>query len=431
MSEPFASLSHCRVVTASGSRCVADSCDCFHLERDKLDSEIDDSQLECLIQQYIEANASGEVTFCWQGGEPTLMGLAFFNKVVGLQQRYSDGRTIRNVIQTDGTRINDEWCEFFRRHEFLVVISIDGPADLHDFYRLNKGEKATYRRVMDAIERLKLHGVRFSTLTIVHAENAKFPKRMYDFLVGIGSKAIQFVPLVEKLGARPALNGLTQAYSLLGNKSGVTQRSVSSDGYGRFLSDVFDRWLQKDVGQVHVDMFDSVLSAWCDQPSSLCVLSPACGYSQAPEANGNVYHCLDCAYPQTKSGSIHKQTLAEMKSSATTVEFSLNKQRRLTGQCQSCSYRFACHGGCPKHRFSSSQSGEAQHNYLCEGFRQFFRHSASAMRLMRDLIARGRAPSDAMFILQRQQVVTAELASSSDVLCSLESDSACKCGSGM
>lgn len=429
MTEPLMSVNHCRVMAKpSSSRCNLDCHYCFYFEKEKLYPErgtdwwMDESTLELYVRQQIEAQVSGDITFSWQGGEPTLMGVEYFQKAVALQQKYADGRPIQNAFQTNGILINDEWCAFFKQHDFLVGVSIDGPADLHDCYRVNRAGKPTHQRVVQAIERLKAHGVRFNTLTVVNAKNAKSPERVYDFLTSIGSEFIQFIPLVEKQATQPTAEGLTLIHPELKQQAEVTPWSVSSSDYGQFLSKVFDRWLQKDVGRIFVNMFDSVLSAWCGQPNGMCVLSPACGHALALEANGDVYNCDHYVYPEHKLGNIHHQSLKEMNNSAQAIKFGLDKQRKLTGQCQSCEFRFACHGGCPKHRFSTSQTGEALHNYFCEGYRHFFRHSAPTMRLMRDLIARGRAPSEAMFILHRQKAVVSEMAQGRNA--------PCPCGSG-
>lgn len=429
MSNLPATVSGCRVMAKpSSSVCNLDCEYCFYLEKEHLYPErkrnwrMSDDTLEEYIKQQIAAQDIDEVTFSWQGGEPTLLGLDFFRKAVELQKKHKKQSVVNNAFQTNGILINDEWCQFFKENNFLVGVSIDGPGNLHDKYRVNRSGKPTHAKVMEAITLLKKHGVDFNTLTVVNAANAKHPERVYEFLTQIGSTYLQFIPLVEQRANKPTEDGLTLIHPNLDQNYEVTEWSVSPADYGNFLSKIFDVWVRKDVGRVFVNMFESSFSAWCGEPTGLCVLSPTCGHNFALEANGDLYNCDHYVYPDHLIGNLHKQSLREMNNSEKAKAFGRDKHDKLTKQCKQCSFRFTCNGGCPKHRFITSKTGEPRHNYFCEGYEAFFKHSMPYMQTMRNLLSQGRPAVEIMLLLNHQkQQVQAQAVGRNDP---------CPCGSG-
>ncbi|WP_422128582.1 anaerobic sulfatase maturase [Vibrio hannami] len=422
-------INSCRVMAKpSSSVCNLDCEYCFYLEKEHLYPErkdgwkMSDETLEAYIKQHIEAQHINEVTFSWQGGEPTLLGLDFFERVIELQVKYAVGKTIKNAFQTNGILLNDAWCEFFKKHQFLVGLSVDGPQSLHDKYRVNRSGKPTHDRVHAALNLLKRHKVDFNTLTVINAENAKHPEIVYDYLVSNGVEYIQFIPLVEQKGNETTSDGLTLIHPNLNVDSYVTEWSVPSKQYGDFLNRVFDIWVKRDVGRVFVNMFDSTLSTWCGQGAGFCVLAPTCGHAFALESNGDLYNCDHYVYPEYLLGNIHDTSITEMNNSRQAIKFGQDKHDKLTSQCKKCDFRFACNGGCPKHRFIKSASGEPQHNYFCEGYEAFFKHSSEYMQIMRELINRGQAPSDIMYLIHQRKIQARTN--------SVGRNEPCPCGSG-
>ncbi len=389
----------------SSSVCNLDCEYCFYLEKENLYLErksrwrMSDETLEEYIKQYIDAQDTENVSFMWQGGEPTLMGLDFYRKVVELQHRYQGNKIITNAFQTNAILIDDEWCQFFKQHDFLIGVSLDGPADIHDKYRVSRAGKATHAKVMEAILLLRKHRVEFNTLTVVSDEVAKYPQRVYEFLKSAGSTYLQFIPLVERRAKNSTAEGLELIAPEFDYAADVTSWSVGSKQYGEFLNQIFDIWVQKDVGRIFVNMFDSTLASWCRYPAGSCVFSPTCGHAFALEANGDLYHCDHYVYPEYKIGNIHHQAIREMNNSHKVIQFGDAKRDKLTRQCRSCDYHFACYGGCPKHRFITSQTGEPLHNYFCEGYQCFFKHTEPYMKLMRDLLMQGRPATEIMRFL--------------------------------
>ncbi|MGL6259016.1 anaerobic sulfatase maturase [Vibrio sp. WXL210] len=408
-SPPFANS--CRVMAKpSSSVCNLDCEYCFYLEKEHLYPERKENwkmsieTLETYIRQQSEAQFNGEVTFSWQGGEPTLMGLDYFRKAIEFQAKYAKDLTVHNAFQTNGILINDEWCEFFKQHNFLVGVSVDGPAHLHDKYRTNRAGKPTHDRVHRAMQLLKKHGVDFNTLTVVNAENAKYPEEVYEYLVKSGSNFLQFIPLVEQLGNEVTADGLTLIHPDLDMDYRVTEWSVPPKRYGDFLSRMFDLWVERDIGRVHVNMFESTLSAWCGEPTGLCVLSPTCGHNFALESSGDLYSCDHYVYPEFRLGNIHESSILQMNNSDKAITFGRDKHDKLTDQCKTCPFRPTCNGGCPKHRFITSASGEPRHNYLCEGYHAFFQHSAQRMQIMSGLVKQGRSPAELSLMLAQQKM---------------------------
>jgi uncharacterized protein len=373
---------------------------CYYLEKEKLyprgvDFRMSPEVLEAFIRDYISLQDSSEVSMVWQGGEPTLIGLNFFESVVALQKKYANGRIVRNAIQTNGTRLDDAWCRFFKANHFLVGVSIDGPPDLHDVYRLDKGGQPTLDSVMAGITLLKQYGVEFNTLTVVSATNVKHPLKIYEFLKDQGSGFLQFIPLVER-----ELSGVSEKFAPP-PESGespreVTPWSVPPVAYGEFLCTIFDHWVRHDVGNVFVQIFDVALGIWSGQGSSLCVFQENCGRALALEHNGDLYSCDHYVYPKFHLGNLLNKSLGAMVESPRQQEFGQAKSATLPKYCLQCEVRFACNGECPKHRFAKTPDGEEGLNHLCEAYKKFFTHIDKPMRAMSALLRSGRPPADIM-----------------------------------
>lgn len=386
-----------------GPICNLDCKYCFYLEKEKLFPSnerfrMPDEMLENYIRQYIGQQAAPEITFAWQGGEPTLLGVGFFEKVVALQQRHAQGKAIHNTLQTNGTLLDDAWGHFLAENRFLVGLSVDGPPKLHDAYRVDKKGAPTYARVAQGLKILKKHGVEFNTLTVVNRINSKKPLEVYRFLKEIGSGFIQFIPLVERLADEEAKRlGLDLAVPPRLDEEEtrlpVTDWSVEPAQYGRFLNAVFDEWVRQDVGKVYVQLFDVALGNWVGAPPSLCVFSPQCGSALAMEHNGDVYSCDHYVYPRYKLGNIAQKNLGDMAASEEQRRFGRDKEAALPRYCRECEFRFACHGECPKHRFLRTPDGEAGLNYLCRAYKDFFGHTAPAMRRMAELLKARQSPA--------------------------------------
>lgn len=385
------------MVKPRGSICNLDCSYCFYLEKEKLypgaSFRMSDELLENYIRQYIAAQRVPQVVFAWQGGEPTLMGLEFYRKAVKLQQQYRrPGMRIFNALQTNGTRLDDAWCAFFREHDFLIGLSLDGPRELHDAYRVDKGGQPTFDRVMSGLDLLKKHRVEFNILTCIHAANTNHPLEVYRFLRDeVGTHYIQFLPIVERMPAL-RLQGETQ----------VSSRSVSGEAYGHFLNTIFDEWVRRDVGNVSVQMFDVALSIWLGEPAGLCIFDETCGQGLAMEHNGDVYSCDHFVEPGYHLGNMQVIPLAELAGSVKQRTFGLAKRETLPRYCRECPVAFACHGGCPKDRFIQTPDGEPGLNYLCAGYKAFFSHVDMPMRQMVALIRQRRPLTEIMALLAHQ-----------------------------
>jgi uncharacterized protein len=391
-----------------GPICNLDCKYCFYLDKEALYPEerkwrMSDEVLEAYIRQYIEAQPrAAEVSFTWQGGEPTLLGVDFFRKVVRLQNKHGSGRKIANALQTNGVLLDTEWCEFFAKHRFLVGISIDGPRELHDRYRVDKSGKSSFDAVFGGIKLLKEAGVEFNTLTVVHRANSQRPLEVYRFLKDIGSGFIQFIPLVERQ-PQPELKVLGFSLSeppIAGENSAspspVTAWSVEPKQYGKFLCDIFDEWVRRDIGRVFVQLFDVALNNWMDLGSPLCVFAEKCGAALAIEHNGDLYSCDHYVYPRYRLGNLLNQSLGELLRAPRQLQFGEEKLTTLPEYCKRCEVRFACNGECPKHRFVETPDGEPGLNYLCAGYRKFFNHIDPYMRAMARLLDDGRPAADLM-----------------------------------
>jgi len=394
-----------------GARCNLGCKYCFYLEKepayypDAGVPRMSDGTLEAYIRDYLASQPGVEVNFAWQGGEPTLMGLKFFETVVLLQDRYAAGRHVTNSFQTNGVLLDDAWGEFLARHGFLVGISIDGPRELHDAYRVDKGGRPTWASVMRGIRVLKRHRVQFNTLTVIHRRNYRQPAKVYDFLQEEGSGYIQFIPLVERR-ARPADREAhldhaappTNADDLVPPDQAMEAAAPECpprEGYGDFLCTAFDRWVKRDVGRVFVQQFDVALNSWCGLSAGMCVFEERCGRSLALEHNGDVYACDHFVFPAYRLGNLHATPLADIGNGAQAAQFGEAKAK-LPQICRECPVRFACNGDCPKHRFVSAADNEPGVSYLCPSYLKFFSHIDPAMRRMAALIRSGRTASEIM-----------------------------------
>ena len=364
-----------------------------------------DEQLERYLRQLIETHAGQrEVTIAWQGGEPTLLGVDFFRKVVRLQSNYANGKTIENALQTNGTLLDDTWAEFLSERKWLVGISIDGPRALHDAYRVDKGSQPTFDRVLRGIEVLRRHKVEFNTLTTVHRANASNPLEVYRFLRENGSGYMQFIPIVEKISASPTSQGLTLITPSYKEESTIAPWSVEAEQYGRFLCAIFDEWVHNDVGRVFVQLFDVSLEMWMGMEASLCVFRRTCGSELAIEHSGDVYSCDHFVYPENKLGNIMESSLRSLADSPQQRAFGAGKNNTLPQYCRKCEVRFACNGECPKHRFITTPDGEPGLNYLCAGYKMFFSHIDPYMRFMAGELRSQRAPANIMQFLHKPDI---------------------------
>jgi len=355
-----------------------------------------DEVLDSFIRQKIEYHRVPKVNFAWQGGEPTLLGVDFFRKVVKLQRKYANGKEIENGFQTNGILLNDEWCELFKENNFLIGLSIDGPEHLHDRYRKAKGGQGTYKKVVRGLDYLKKHQVAFNTLTAIHKDNSCHPLEVYKFLKEIGSEFMQFIPIVERMAKDNPNDGLQLVLPDYQSESKVTDWSIEPLEYGKFLCAVFDEWIRNDVGSYYVQIFDVALESWYRGEGSLCVFRKICGDTMAIEHNGDLYSCDHYVYPSYKLGNILDKPLGSIISSEIQVKFGNDKWDKLPKYCLECDVRFACHGECPKHRFINTPDGESGLNYLCAGYKKFFHHIDPYMRFMADELRHQRAPANVM-----------------------------------
>jgi uncharacterized protein len=389
-----------------GPICNLDCKYCFYLEKEQLYPDerrwrMSDAVLETFIRQYIESQPGTQVDFAWQGGEPTLLGTGFFRKVVELQRQYAGSKKISNALQTNGILLDDEWCEFLAAHRFLVGLSIDGPRELHELYRVDKRGQSSFDAVMRGLECLKKHRVEFNTLSVVSRRNARRPLEVYRFLKEIGSRYLQFIPLVERLPSEPLR---VLGYDLAeppdprrpASREPVTEWTVDPKQYGTFLCAIFDEWIAKDVGEVFVQLFDVALSNWMGLGSPLCVFAEKCGAAVAIEHNGDLYSCDHYVYPGYRLGNILNLSLGDMVHSPRQSQFGSDKLNTLPDYCMSCEVRFACNGECPKHRFAKTPDGQAGLNYLCPAYKKFFKHVDPYMRTMAHLIENRRPAADIM-----------------------------------
>lgn len=384
-----------------GPICNLDCKYCFYLEKENLYPAISKwamspEVLESYVRQYIEAQPIDVVHFAWQGGEPTLLGVEFFRKIVELQQKYANGKQIENAFQTNGVLLDDTWGRFFAEKRFLVGISVDGPEHLHDVYRVDKGSRGSFQKVVNGMQTLKRNGVSFNTLTTVHRANSQYPLEVYNFLREQGSGYMQFIPIVERKSTQVTSDGLTLVLPTFSEEAQVTDWSVEPMQFGRFLCDIFDEWVRCDVGTQFVQLFDVALEIWFSYEASLCVFRRTCGQALAIERGGDLYSCDHFVYPENRLGNIMEMPLSEMVNSAQQRKFGEDKERSLPRYCQTCDVRFACNGECPKHRFLTTPDGESGLNYLCAAYKMFFHHVDPYMSFMADQLQQEKAPANVM-----------------------------------
>ncbi|BAO91031.1 anaerobic sulfatase maturase [Caballeronia cordobensis] len=393
----------------SGSTCNIDCKYCFFLSKEALypneKHRMSQATLETYIRQLLESHRTPEVTVAWQGGEPTLMKVEFFRQAVEFVDKHRrPGQVVKHTFQTNGILLDDEWCAFFKAHDFLVGLSVDGPHELHDTFRVDRRAQGTFDLVMNGWRHLRKHGVEFNILCTVNAANERHGRAVYRFFRDeLGAKWIQFIPVIERATEQTiqlANRGWSEQagrkrvlYTQTGNL--VTDRSVGPKQYGVFLIDVFEEWLRHDVGRVFVQLFDVTLEAMFGRHLS-CIHAPTCGLGPALEYNGDLYSCDHFVEPGYRLGNIHETHMLELMASPAQRKFGLDKRDSLTAQCRSCAVRPLCNGGCPKDRFALSRDGEAGQNYLCPGLELFFTQSRHAMETMAKLFRSGRPPSDVM-----------------------------------
>jgi len=392
----------------TGAICNLDCSYCFFLSKEMLYPgsrfRMAEDVLENYLRQLIESHAQvPEVTIGWQGGEPTLMGLDFFRHAVELAEQYArPGQRLLHTMQTNGTRLDAEWCEFLREKQFLIGLSVDGPPDIHDAYRVDKKGTRSSSDVLRGWKSLVDHAVDFNILCTVHDRNATHGLDVYRYFRDeLGTKHIQFIPIVERYTSEAGTSTEDStswsgrpAYVQAG--SNVTSRSVQPEQWGQFLIDVFEEWVRRDIGEVYVQMFDVTLANWFGEPPSLCVHSETCGLALALEHTGDLYSCDHFVEPKHLLGNIKQTHMLELISSPPQREFGLAKRNSLPRYCTDCHVLFACHGGCPKDRYTETPDGEPGLNYLCAGYKRFFRHTAKTMSFMTEQLRRNLPPSAAM-----------------------------------
>ena len=386
----------------TGAHCNLACKYCYYLEKNKLYPTaqrhlMSDEILEQFTREYIEAQTMNQVLFTWHGGEPLLRSIDFYRKALSLQQKYAGGRRIDNVIQTNGTLLTDEWCEFFAQNHWLVGISIDGPQPYHDHYRLTAAGKPSWQKVMQGIKLLKKHGVEWNAMAVVNAYNVNHPLEFYRFFKENGCQFLQFTPIVERQTRHE--DGRTLASLADKNEIPLSEASVTPEQWGYFLCAIFDEWVRKDVGKIFVEIFDCTLANWMGVSPGICAYSKECGHAGVMEHNGDVYSCDHFVFPEYKLGNIRDHSLIDMLYGEQQQEFSRLKHSSLPRQCRECDMEFACHGECPKNRFMKDKYGDSGLNYLCPGYYHYYQHVAPYMDYMKQELMAQRPPSNIMKVL--------------------------------
>lgn len=401
IANPFAKPLYVMLKPA-GAHCNLACKYCYYLEKNKLYPTaqrhlMSDEMLEQFTREYIEAQTMNQVLFTWHGGEPLLRSIDFYRKALSLQQKYAGGRRIDNVIQTNGTLLTDEWCEFFAQNHWLVGISIDGPQPDHDHYRLTAAGKPSWKKVMQGIKLLKKHGVEWNAMAVVNAYNANHPLEFYRFFKENGCQFLQFTPIVERLTRHE--DGRTLASLADKNEIPLSEASVTPEQWGYFLCAIFDEWVRKDVGKIFVEIFDCTLANWMGISPGICAYSKECGHAGVMEHNGDVYSCDHFVFPEYKLGNIRDHSLIDMLYGEQQQEFSRLKHSSLPRQCKECDMEFACHGECPKNRFMKDKYGDSGLNYLCPGYYHYYQHVAPYMDYMKQELMSQRPPSNIMKVV--------------------------------
>ena len=402
IANPFAKPLYVMLKPA-GAHCNLACKYCYYLEKNKLYPTaqrhlMSDEMLEQFTREYIGAQTMNQVLFTWHGGEPLLRSINFYRKALSLQQKYAGGRRIDNVIQTNGTLLTDEWCEFFAQNHWLVGISIDGPQPDHDHYRLTAAGKPSWKKVMQGIKLLKKHGVEWNAMAVVNAYNANHPLEFYRFFKENGCQFLQFTPIVERLTRHE--DGRTLASLADKDEISPSEASVAPEQWGYFLCAIFDEWVRKDVGKIFVEIFDCTLANWMSISPGICAYSKECGHAGVMEHNGDVYSCDHFVFPEYKLGNIRDHSLIDMLYGEQQQEFSRLKHSSLPRQCKECDMEFACHGECPKNRFMKDKYGDSGLNYLCPGYYHYYQHVAPYMDYMKQELMSQRPPSNIMKVVQ-------------------------------
>lgn len=390
----------------TGAICNLDCSYCFYLQKEKLypgsKFRMSDEVLESYLKAYLGSHPGSQVELMWQGGEPTLMGLDFFGKAVTLAQRYKRaGATVHHGLQTNGIALDVKWCRFLKEHDFLVGLSLDGPGDCHDAYRVDKSGAGTVEKVEHAWKLLKEHGVETNILCTVHRANSHRALEVYRYFRDrLGARYLQFIPVVEHQG-----------------EGRVSERSVEPESWGSFLNSIFDEWVVRDVGEVFVQIFDSALAAWVGAPRGMCVFEENCGNALALEHNGDLYSCDHFVEPRYLLGNVQEEALLSLARSEAQREFGRAKSATLPQYCRECEVRFACNGECPRNRFAVTPDGEGGLNYLCAGYRAFFRRVNAPMNMMRNLYLQRKPPAAIKSLLKERFAASLP-------------DEPCPCGAG-
>ena len=387
----------------AGAHCNLACKYCYYLEKNNLYQNshrhlMSDEMLEQFTREYIEAQTMPQVLFTWHGGEPLMRSIDFYKKAMELQKKYAHGKQIDNVIQTNGTLLTDEWCEFFAKNHWLVGISIDGPQEYHDHYRVTPAGKPSWEKVMQGIQLLKKHRVEWNAMAVVNAYNAEHPLEFYHFFRDNGCQYLQFTPIVERLTEHE--DGRTLASLADDREIPLADASVTPQQWGNFLCTIFDDWVRHDVGKTFVEIFDCTLANWMGVLPGICAYSKECGHAGVMEHNGDVYSCDHFVFPEYKLGNIRELSLIDMLYGEKQQAFSRLKHTSLPRQCKECDMEFACHGECPKNRFEKDKYGEPGLNYLCQGYYQYYSHVAPYMDFMKRELLAQRPPANIMNVLK-------------------------------
>ena len=387
----------------AGAHCNLACKYCYYLEKNNLYQNshrhlMSDEMLEQFTREYIEAQTMPQVLFIWHGGEPLMRSIDFYKKALALQKKYAHGKQIDNVIQTNGTLLTDEWCEFFAKNHWLVGISIDGPQEYHDHYRVTPAGKPSWEKVMQGIQLLKKHRVEWNAMAVVNAYNAEHPLEFYHFFRDNGCQYLQFTPIVERLTEHE--DGRTLASLADDREIPLADASVTPQQWGNFLCTIFDDWVRHDVGKTFVEIFDCTLANWMGVQPGICAYSKECGHAGVMEHNGDVYSCDHFVFPEYKLGNIRDLSLIDMLYGEKQQAFSRLKHTSLPRQCKECDMEFACHGECPKNRFEKDKYGEPGLNYLCQGYYQYYTHVAPYMDFMKRELLAQRPPANIMNVLK-------------------------------
>lgn len=387
----------------AGAHCNLACKYCYYLEKNNLYQNshrhlMSDEMLEQFTREYIEAQTMPQVLFTWHGGEPLMRSIDFYKKALELQKKYANGKQIDNVIQTNGTLLTNEWCEFFAKNHWLVGISIDGPQEYHDHYRVTPDGKPSWEKVMQGISLLKKHRVEWNAMAVVNAYNAEHPLEFYHFFRDNGCQYLQFTPIVERLTEHE--DGRTLASLADDREIPLADASVTPQQWGNFLCTIFDDWVRHDVGKTFVEIFDCTLANWMGVLPGICAYSKECGHAGVMEHNGDVYSCDHFVFSEYKLGNIREQSLIDMLYGEKQQAFSRLKHTSLPRQCKECDMEFACHGECPKNRFEKDKYGEPGLNYLCQGYYQYYTHVAPYMDFMKRELLAQRPPANIMNVLK-------------------------------